>query len=230
MTPHKKLKLANLCWQTLVGVCERDINVCKDVDRLVRNGTRIYARQRFIKQTRISRANVCQTQVVHFQRNPHTHLHIWRPDLKMTLRFREVCRVKKRVCQPFEHCKHEFINLSLPNEGGLKGTDQIRTRTPRLSSSPLSMMWLKTNSGVSSLNGGTPVRNSYKQTPSDHQSTAGAEGKREFRIDIPNSSKTFSLPQVSQLLGWLERHTGFHKIMGSRLRSFLCPTLNTKSF
>ena len=35
-------------------------------------------------------------------------------------------------------------------------------------------MRLKTSSAVSSLNGGTPVRNSYKQTLRDHQFTGGA--------------------------------------------------------
>ena len=54
----------------------------------------------------------------------------------------------------------------------------------KLMNLPLCIMWLKTSSGVSSLNGGTPVRNSYKQTPSDHQSTAGAEKKnsKAFRL------------------------------------------------
>lgn len=38
--------------------------------------------------------------------------------------------------------------------------------------SPLLRMFLNTASGVSSLNGGTPVRNSKRQMPRAHQSTA----------------------------------------------------------
>lgn len=43
----------------------------------------------------------------------------------------------------------------------------------KLANSLLLKIFSKTFWGVSSLNGGTPVMNSYKHTPSDHQSTAG---------------------------------------------------------
>ena len=40
-------------------------------------------------------------------------------------------------------------------------------------SAPLFRIFSNTASGVSSLNGGTPVKNSNMQTPRAHQSTAG---------------------------------------------------------
>lgn len=48
----------------------------------------------------------------------------------------------------------------------MKHRFRVKVRNP-----PLLRIFWKTNWGVSSLNGGTPVRNSNRHTPSAHQST-----------------------------------------------------------
>ena len=65
--------------------------------------------------------------------------------------------------------------VSLLSFFGLGPPDQSPGCAPDLGLLPLFRMFWNTASGVSSLNGGTPVRNSNRHTPSAHQSTDASD-------------------------------------------------------
>lgn len=79
-----------------------------------------------------------------------------------------------------------------------KGTTIVKESLRKsLVDQPLLRMFRKTASAVLSLNGGRPVRNSYRQTPRAHQSTGGP-ATNPARVNI--SDEANSAPDVFAIL------------------------------